>query len=215
MRGRKLGRNASHRRAMFRNMAASLIKSVRTDDDAPNKPKVPGRIVTTVPKAKELRPFVEQLITLARKALPRQEPAEAFATRAERNSAEWKQWRESSQWQKWNQTIAPALAYRRRAFAQLRDIEAVDILFSDLAEHFADRPGGYTRVIELARVRLGDAANGARRIRGRAIGPEENGPHRKWSVSRKQQRTPRPEASPWKGGSVVDQEHASDASAGD
>ncbi len=161
VRGRKLGRNASHRHAMFRNMAASLIRTARVDDDAENKPKVPGRIVTTVPKAKELRPFVEQLITLARKAIPHEEAAAEFATRAERNSAEWKKWRESAQWQKWNQAMAPAIACRRRAFALLRDDEALDILFNDLAQRFRDRPGGYTRVIELAQVRLGDAGKQA------------------------------------------------------
>ena len=69
LRGRKLGRNASHRKAMFRNMAASLIKTVRVDEDDPLRPRVAGRIVTTVPKAKELRPFVEKLITLGKKAV--------------------------------------------------------------------------------------------------------------------------------------------------
>ena len=69
VRGRKLGRNASHRKAMFRNMAVSLIKTVRVDEEDPDRPRVAGRIVTTVPKAKELRPFIEKLITLAKKAM--------------------------------------------------------------------------------------------------------------------------------------------------
>ena len=60
MRGRKLGRNSSHRKAMFRNMACSLIRSVRVDEDDKQRPNVPGRIVTTVAKAKELRPFIEK-----------------------------------------------------------------------------------------------------------------------------------------------------------
>ena len=161
MRGRKLGRNPSHRKAMFRNMACSLIRSVRVDEDDPQRPKVPGRIVTTLPKAKELRPIVEKLITLARKAAPHEERAKQFATSAERNSAEWKSWRESDQWNQWNQAIAPAVAMRRRAFAKLRDNEAVDILFDELAERFQDRPGGYTRVVRLATVRLGDSGKQA------------------------------------------------------
>ena len=66
--GRKLGRNASHRKALFRNMASHLIRSVRIDEDDEQKPKVPGRIVTTLAKAKELRPYVEKLITLAVRA---------------------------------------------------------------------------------------------------------------------------------------------------
>ncbi|QDT45447.1 50S ribosomal protein L17 [Gimesia alba] len=157
MRGRKLGRNASHRKAMFRNMAVSLIKTVRIDEEAENAPKVSGRITTTVQKAKELRPFIEKLITLAKKAQPHIENAAQFATSADKNSSEWKTWRESDQWNQWNQAMAPALNYRRRAFADLRDNEAVDILFDELAERFAERTGGYTRIVRLATVRLGDA----------------------------------------------------------
>ena len=161
MRGRKLGRNASHRRAMFRNMASSLICSVRVDEDDPQAPKVPGRIVTTVAKAKELRPFVERLVTMARKSLAHTERAAEFETSADRNSEAYKSWRKSEEWNKLNQAIAPAVAYRRRAFALLRDKDAVDILFSDLAERYQDRPGGYTRVVRLADVRLGDAGEQA------------------------------------------------------
>jgi len=161
VRGRKLGRNASHRKAMFRNMACSLIRTVRPDEDDKQKPKVPGRIVTTLPKAKELRSIVEKLITLARKALPHEEQAAQFSTSAERNTEEWKNWRESNEWNQWNQAIAPAVAIRRRVFSMLRDKEAVDVLFDELAPRFQDRPGGYTRVIRLAKVRLGDAGQQA------------------------------------------------------
>lgn len=160
-RGRKLGRNASHRHAMFRNMAASLIRTVRIDEDADNAPKVAGRIVTTVAKAKELRPYVEKLITLAKKAKPHEARAEEFATTAERNSSEWKQWRDSDKWQQWAQAKAPAVDYRRRAFALLRDQEAVEILFDELADRFEDRQGGYTRIVRLATVRLGDGGEQA------------------------------------------------------
>lgn len=161
MRGRKLGRNASHRKAMFRNMACSLIRSVRVDEDDKQKPKVPGRIVTTVAKAKELRPLIEKLVTLARKSKVHDERANEFATTAERNSSEWKNWRESDQWSQWAQAVAPAVALRRRAFAKLRDHRAVNILFDELAERFDDRPGGYTRVVRLSTVRLGDAGQQA------------------------------------------------------
>jgi large subunit ribosomal protein L17 len=146
---------------MFRNMASSLIRTVRIDEEDPQKPKVAGRIVTTVPKAKELRPYVERLVTLARKALPHEEAAAEFHTDADRNSPEWKQWRSSDQWQRWNQAMAPAVALRRRAFALLRDKEALDILFDELADRFRDRPGGYTRVVRIAQRRLGDAGEQA------------------------------------------------------
>ncbi len=157
MKGRKLGRNASHRKAMFKNMAASLILTVRPDDEAENTPKIQGRIITTVAKAKELRPFIEKLITLAKKAQKHEAKAGEFATTAERNSSEWKTWRTSNEWQQWASAMAPAVDYRRRAFAMLRDKEAVDILFNELAERFEDRDGGYTRVVRLAKPRLGDA----------------------------------------------------------
>jgi len=161
VRGRILGRTSSHRKAMFRNMAVSLIRSVRVDPDDPASPKIPGRITTTTAKAKELRPFVEKLVTMARKSLPLQREADNLATPADKNSADWRQWRESDKWNEWNQAQAPVLALRRRAFSMLRDNEAVDILFTDIAERFEDRPGGYTRVVRLATRRLGDGGEQA------------------------------------------------------
>jgi large subunit ribosomal protein L17 len=161
MRGRKLGRNATHRKAMFRNMAVSLIRSLDVDDDAPNKPKVPGRIITTIHKAKELRPIVEKLITLARKAVAYERDAKQYATAAERNSQEWKTWRTSDQWQQWVQAKSPAVALRRRAFAALRDNEAVRILFNQLGPRFEDRDGGYTRIVRIPELRQGDAGQKA------------------------------------------------------
>ena len=159
--GRKLGRNASHRKAMFRNMAVSLIKTVRIQEGELGQPKVAGRIVTTVPKAKELRPMIEKLITLARKARKITLDAAQYQTDAERGSDAWKAWRDSEKGKNWVKATSPALTMRRRAFADLRDDAAVEILFEDLAARFQDRTGGYTRVVRLARVRLGDAGEQA------------------------------------------------------
>jgi large subunit ribosomal protein L17 len=146
---------------MWRNMASSFIKTLRPGEDDPNKPEVAGRIITTLPKAKELRPYVEKLITLARRSRVHAAEAARFATTAAPQSAEWKSWRDSDQWQKWNQAIAPVVTARRRAFALLRDKLAVDILFEELGERFENRPGGYTRIVRLASYRLGDAGQHA------------------------------------------------------
>ena len=67
----------------------------------------------------------------------------------------------SDQWQEWNQAIAPVVAARRRALRLLGDKQAVRILFDDIAPRFADRAGGYTRVLRLAKPRLGDAGTRA------------------------------------------------------
>ena len=108
-RGNQLGRTSSHRNAMIRNMAVSLI--------------VHERITTTLPKARNLRPFVEKLVTLARDS---------------------------------------SVHRRRLAFARLRDRQAVSKLFEVLGPRFAERPGGYTRILKLTKPRLGD--NGQRAL---------------------------------------------------
>lgn len=161
-RGRKLGRSPSHRRAMMRNLASSLFLTERAADDLDsNAPKVPGRVTTTLPKAKEVRPLVEKCITIAKKSLEHAREAEQYATSAKRGSEEWQQWRNSDQWQKWCQARAPVVAARRRVLRLLGDKEAVEILFDEIAPRFEDRKGGYTRVVRLAKPRLGDAGTRA------------------------------------------------------
>jgi large subunit ribosomal protein L17 len=101
---RKLGRTVSHRQAMFANMAASLIKH--------------EQITTTLPKAKELRPFVEKLVTLGKKG---------------------------------------DLHARRQAISAVRDVTQVGKLFDTLAPRYAERSGGYIRIMK-AGFRHGDNA---------------------------------------------------------
>ena len=93
--GRKLSRTSAHRTALFRNLSAALIKH--------------EQIQTTVAKAKELRPYVEKLITLAKKG---------------------------------------GLSNRRLAHARLLDDAQLVKLFDVLASRYADRNGGYTRIIK-------------------------------------------------------------------
>jgi len=102
--GRKLQRTSSHRAALFRNQAAALIKH--------------EQILTTLAKAKELRPYVEKLVTLAKKG---------------------------------------GLSNRRLAHARLLDDAQLRKLFDVLGPRYAERKGGYTRVIK-AGIRASDAA---------------------------------------------------------
>jgi large subunit ribosomal protein L17 len=101
---RKLQRTSAHRAAMFRNMAAALIKH--------------EQITTTTAKAKELRPYVEKLVTLAKKG---------------------------------------GLSNRRLAYARLMDDAQLVKLFDVIGPRYADRSGGYTRVIK-AGIRSSDAS---------------------------------------------------------
>ena len=96
-RGRKLGRNPNHQRALLRNLARALILTERDpDENDPNKPKVKGRIITTLQKAKEVRPLVERCVTIARRALVHQQAADELNTTAARNTEGWRAWRAQS-----------------------------------------------------------------------------------------------------------------------
>lgn len=159
--GRILGRNPSHQRALLRSLATALLLTERDAELDANKPKVKGRIITTIQKAKEMRPLIERCITLARRALPHQEAADLLEPAAKRHSDEWRTWRASEQWREWSQTIAPVVNARRRAMRLLGDKQAVRILFDDIAPRYADRDGGYTRIMRLAKPRLGDAGTRA------------------------------------------------------
>jgi large subunit ribosomal protein L17 len=163
--GRKLGRHPSHQRALMRSLATALFLTERDTEGETNSankpPKVKGRIITTIEKAKEVRPVVERCITIARRALPHQEAADRLEPHAERQSEQWQQWRTSDQWKEWNKAIAPVVTARRRAMRLLGDKQAVRILFEEIAPRFADRQGGYTRVLRLAKPRLGDAGTRA------------------------------------------------------
>lgn len=177
-RGRTLGRSPSHRKAMFRNMAASLFLTERSDeywadvdeDLQTLRPKVKGRIVTTLPKAKEVRSLVEKCVTIGKRALPHLERARDLEPDAERNSDAWRTWRYGEPgepgkngknhygegWLEWNQAMAPVVAARQRLYKILGDQVAVDIVLEVIAPRFEDRPGGYTRILRIAKPRLGD-----------------------------------------------------------
>ena len=160
--GRKLGRNPSHQRQLLRSLASALFLTERDTDDLrfvklESEPKVEGRIITTVAKAKEVRPLVEKCITIAKKAVASLDEARQHGTQAQRGSEEWKSWRTSDRWRQWSAAIAPAVTARRRCVTLLGDKLAVVALFESVAPRFVDRPGGYTRIVRLAKPRLGDA----------------------------------------------------------
>lgn len=110
---RKLGRVTEHRIALLRNQATALLMH--------------EHIETTVPKAKELRPFVERLITIAKRGVKADEPK------------------------------GKTLSARRLVMRDVHDEDVVTKLFDELAPRFAERPGGYTRILKLGH-RRGDAA---------------------------------------------------------
>ncbi len=156
--GRVLGRCPSHRKSLLRNLASALFLTEReTSELEANAPKVKGRIITTLAKAKEIRPLVEKCVTLAKRIRVAELASAEFGTTAARNSAEWKAWREGSTYAQWVAARGPVVTGRRKLFATLRNKQAVEILVATIADRFTDRPGGYTRILKLATPRLGDA----------------------------------------------------------
>ena len=174
-RGRQLGRTSPHRKAMLRNMASSLFLTERSEianEIHGNTPRVRRRIVTTIQKAKEVRSIVEKCITLARKVQPCYDQAAALMpeklrdAETDRQSTAYKDWRNSDQWQEWAAARAPIVNAQRKALQMLGSREAVDILFNDIApaliEEAPDRVSGFTRILKIAKPRLGD--NGTQAI---------------------------------------------------
>src|ERR1700704_213144 len=135
---RKLGRTTEHRISMLRNLATSLINS--RDD----------RIVTTLPKAKELRPFVEKAITLSRRAASLEgNTAEVGGLHLRRQAAAF--------FHAGNYRRATATRRGQTPPPRTAGVAAIRRLFDELGERFKDRPGGYTRIIKMGR-RTGDGA---------------------------------------------------------
>ena len=155
--GRKLGRNPKHQRALLRSLATALILTEGEVLDERNKPAHPGRIITTLQKAKEVRPFLERCITIACRALPYLEAAQKLEPNEPRHTEAWRAWRSSPQWAEWCRTMAPVVAARRRILQLLGNKQAVRILFDTIAPRMVDRPGGYTRILRLAKPRRGDS----------------------------------------------------------
>ncbi len=88
--------------------------------------------------------------------------AEQYATTAERGTEQWRTVAQRvEKWQQWCAARAPVVAARRRALQLLGDKQAVSVLFEEIAPRFADRDGGYTRILRLAKPRLGDAGTRA------------------------------------------------------
>lgn len=157
---RVLGRNSSHRRALLSNLASSLFLTT-TGIAGQSNAKVSGRIVTTLEKAKEVRPLIEKCITLAKNSLPSLEESDKYATSSSRGSEDYKRWRSSESWVNWCNARTPLVNAKRKALSILRDKRATEALFSYVAPMFTERPGGYTRIVRLASPRLGDGGTRA------------------------------------------------------
>jgi large subunit ribosomal protein L17 len=135
---RKLGRTTEHRMSMLRNLATSLINSREE------------RIVTTLPKAKELRPFVERAITLSRRAASLEgNGSEAVGVHLRRRAASF--------FHAGNYRRARTTRRGQTPPPRTAGVAALRRLFDELGERFKDRPGGYTRIIKMGR-RVGDGA---------------------------------------------------------
>ena len=142
---RKLGRTTEHRISLLRNLATSLINAEKE------------HIVTTVPKAKELRPFIEKAITLARKAENLSgDDAPLRGVHLRRQAASF--------FHAGNSTFKAEQSRFRGKKGEAKDpiertagVKAVQRLFSELGPRYKDRNGGYTRIIRLGR-RQGDNA---------------------------------------------------------
>ncbi len=136
---RKLGRTSEHRHSMLRNLATSLINSREE------------RIVTTLPKAKELRPFVERAITLSRRARSlADDGSEMQALHLRRQAAGF--------FHAGNMTVKEVTGKRGQPRPErTAGVAALRRLFTELGDRYKDRPGGYTRIFKLGH-RDGDAA---------------------------------------------------------
>ena len=142
---RKLGRTTEHRISMLRNMATSLIISEK------------GYIVTTVPKAKELRPFVEKVITLARRAKNLSgDAAKAQEVHLRRQAARFFH-AGNSTFKAEQSRFRGAKGMAKEPIERTAGVKAVQLLFDELGARYKDRNGGYTRIIKLGR-RQGDNA---------------------------------------------------------
>jgi large subunit ribosomal protein L17 len=130
---RKLGRKTEHRLSLLRNLCTSLITH--------------ERLITTLPKAKELRPFAERAITLGKRALTADAPESALHNR--RLAAAY--------FFGGNNNRTPDGGYKRPQAPRTAGVAALDKLFDEVASRFADRPGGYTRILKLG-PRRGDGA---------------------------------------------------------
>jgi len=140
---RKLNRTSSHRKAMLRNMATSLINA---DNEY---------IVTTVQKAKELRPFVEKAITLARKAQGLDgDDAQAKEVHLRRKAAEY--FHSGNRGFKQEQSRYTGAS--KSGVERTAGVKAVQRLFDELGERYKDRNGGYTRIVRIGGRRKGDNA---------------------------------------------------------
>lgn len=155
--GSRLTRTSSHRDAMLRNLAAAVFEH--------------GQITTTIPKAKAVQPLVEKIITDAKKGDLASRRRVIAKLGGDRQAFEWmylpkkateEEKNHVNQLREFREGFFPlpkSEEVERNRYGELRKApKLVKHIFDNVAPKFADRPGGYTRIVKLGRHRIGDAA---------------------------------------------------------
>lgn len=156
LKGRHLGRNPSHRRALRRNLALSLL--LRYEGVSFGCPVESGRIRTTIQKAKEVKSFIERLVSLAVRTRRHFVTSERLSMSHTSGVIDGSGLKASEGGDAWHIARAAWLSGCRRLYDLLRNWNAVRVLVGHIAIAFENRKGGYLRVVRIAGYRLGDAA---------------------------------------------------------
>lgn len=174
--GKKLTRTSAHRKAMLRNLAAGLFEH--------------GQIVTTMPKAKAVQPFVERIITLARRGDLHSRRLVTARMGGDRRAFVWLTEEKTPEHKRENPFFdlpdEDEIEFNR--YGEVRKAPSlIKHIFDNIGPRYQDRPGGYTRIVKLGTHRIGDAGE---KVILQLVG-EEDGPELGGNLSRRRQKADR------------------------